>query len=315
MKVLITGAAGFIGSHLVDHHLAQGDTVIAIDNLITGRKENLADHLGKPNLKFLESDICDFDPGGREAEQVGRVDLILDFASPASPFDYLKYPIETMRTASLGTINMLEFARRLKAPILIASTSEVYGDPEIHPQREEYWGNVNPVGPRSVYDEGKRFAEALTSAYHRQYEVKTRIVRIFNTYGERMREGDGRVIPALITQALRNEPMTIFGDGSQTRSFCYVSDLVRGLELLAQTDYDRPVNLGNPVEYTILQLAETIKRLTGASSSFTFQALPQDDPRKRKPDITRAKELLRWEPVVKLEDGLTRVIDWFKIRI
>jgi dTDP-glucose 4,6-dehydratase len=315
MKVLITGAAGFIGSHLVDHHLAQGDTVIAVDNLITGRKENLADHLGKPNLKFLESDICDFDPGGREAEQVGRVDLILDFASPASPFDYLKYPIETMRTASLGTINMLEFARRLKAPILIASTSEVYGDPEIHPQREEYWGNVNPVGPRSVYDEGKRFAEALTSAYHRQYEVKTRIVRIFNTYGERMREGDGRVIPALITQALRNEPMTIFGDGSQTRSFCYVSDLVRGLELLAQTDYDRPVNLGNPAEYTILQLAETIKRLTGASSSFTFQALPQDDPRKRKPDITRAKELLRWEPVVKLEDGLTRVIDWFKTRI
>jgi len=315
MKVLITGAAGFIGSHLVDRHLSQGDTVIAVDNLITGRKENLADHLGKPNLSFLERDICDFDPDGREAEQVGRVDLILDFASPASPFDYLKYPIETMRTASLGTINMLEFARRQKAPILIASTSEVYGDPEIHPQREEYWGNVNPVGPRSVYDEGKRFAEALTSAYHRQYEVKTRIVRIFNTYGERMREGDGRVIPALITQALRNETMTIFGDGSQTRSFCYVSDLVRGLELLAQTDYDRPVNLGNPTEYTILQLAETIKRLAGASSSFTFQALPQDDPRKRKPDITRAKELLRWEPVVKLEDGLTRVIDWFKARI
>jgi dTDP-glucose 4,6-dehydratase len=315
MKVLITGAAGFIGSHLVDYHMTRRDDVIAIDNLITGRKDNLADHLGQPNFIFLERDICDFDPEGREAEQLGRVDLILDFASPASPFDYLKYPIETMRTAALGTINMLEFARRQKTSILIASTSEVYGDPEIHPQPEEYWGNVNPVGPRSVYDEGKRFAEALTAAYHRQHGVKTRIVRIFNTYGERMREGDGRVIPALITQALRNEPMTIFGDGSQTRSFCYVSDLVRGLELLAAAEYDRPVNLGNPTEYTILQLAATIKKLTGASSSFAFQPLPQDDPRKRKPDITRAKELLGWEPVVQLEAGLTRVINWFKTRI
>jgi len=315
MKVLITGAAGFIGSHLTDYHMARGDEVVAVDNLITGRKENLSAHFGQPNFIFLEKDICGFDPLGKEAGQVGRVDLILDFASPASPFDYLKYPIETMRTAALGTINMLEFARLRSAPILLASTSEVYGDPEIHPQREEYWGNVNPVGPRSVYDEGKRFAEALTAAYHRQHEVRTRIVRIFNTYGERMREGDGRVIPALITQALRNQPMTIFGDGSQTRSFCYISDMVQGLERLAETDYDRPVNIGNPTEYTVLKLAETIKKLTGSASTFVFQTLPQDDPRKRKPDITRAKELLGWEPRIGLEDGLTRVIDWFKTRI
>jgi dTDP-glucose 4,6-dehydratase len=315
MKVLITGAAGFIGSHLTDYYLARGDEVIAIDNLITGRKENLAVHFGQPSFTYREIDICDFGTREWKTDSAGGVDLILDFASPASPFDYLKYPIETMRTAALGTINMLEYARAQNAAILLASTSEVYGDPEMHPQREDYWGNVNPVGPRSVYDEGKRFAEALTAAYHRQYEVKTRIVRIFNTYGERMREGDGRVIPALITQALRNQPMTIFGDGSQTRSFCYVSDMVRGLERLAETDYDRPVNMGNPAEYTVLQLAETIKRLTGSTSPLIFQPLPQDDPRKRKPDITRAKELLGWEPRVNLEEGLNCVIDWFQTRI
>jgi dTDP-glucose 4,6-dehydratase len=306
---MITGGAGFLGSHLTDHYLGAGAEVVVVDNLITGLRDNIAGHLGQKNFLFLEEDICD----SRGPD--GPVDLILDFASPASPFDYLKYPVETMRTAALGTINMLELARAKGIPILLASTSEVYGDPEIHPQSEDYWGHVNPVGPRSVYDEGKRFAEAVTIAYHRKHGVKTRIVRIFNTYGERMRAGDGRVIPALINQALRNQPLTIFGDGTQTRSFCYVSDMVRGLTKLAETDYSEPVNIGNPNEYTILQLAETVKRLTGSRSTLEFHPLPQDDPRKRKPDITRAKERLGWEPRVSLEEGLTRVIDWFKTKI
>jgi len=309
MRVMITGGAGFLGSHLADHYLGAGDEVVVVDNLITGLRDNITGHLGRKNFLFLEQDICDFH--GPD----GPVDLILDFASPASPFDYLKYPVETMRTAALGTINMLEFARAKGIPILLASTSEVYGDPEIHPQPEDYWGHVNPVGPRSVYDEGKRFAEAVTIAYHRKHGVKSRIVRIFNTYGERMRAGDGRVIPALINQALRNQPLTIFGDGTQTRSFCYVSDMVRGLTKLAETDYPEPVNIGNPDEYTILQLAETVKRLTGSRSALEFHPLPQDDPRKRKPDITRAKQRLGWEPRVSLEEGLTRVIDWFKAKI
>lgn len=309
MKVLITGGAGFIGSHLVDHYLAQGAEVLIIDNLITGRRDNIAQHLNNPRCQFIEGDICEF------SRLDGGLDLIMDFASPASPFDYLKYPIETMRTASLGTMSMLELARTKGASILLASTSEIYGDPLMHPQTETYWGNVNPIGPRSVYDEGKRFAEAITAAYHRQYGVKTRIVRIFNTYGERMRAGDGRVIPTLITQALRQEPMTIFGDGSQTRSFCYISDMVTGLVKLAQTDFSEPVNIGNPVEFTIRQLAEMIKNLTKSTSPIVYQQLPQDDPRQRKPDIERARRLLAWEPLVNLETGLRKVIDWFSTRL
>lgn len=305
MRVLITGGAGFIGSHLVDHYLSIGADVVIVDNLITGRRGNIAQHLTNPRCQFLERDICGLD------RLDGGLDLIMDFASPASPFDYLKYPIETMRTASIGTMAMLELARATGARILLASTSEVYGDPVEHPQTEAYWGNVNPIGPRSVYDEGKRFAEAVTTAYHRQFKLRTRIVRIFNTYGERMRAGDGRVIPALITQALRGEPMTIFGDGTQTRSFCYISDMVRGLVRLADTDYAEPVNIGNPGEFTIRQLAETIKRLTDSSSPLVYRPLPQDDPRQRKPDITRARGLLGWEPEVDLEAGLQKAIAWF----
>lgn len=309
MRVLITGGAGFIGSHLVDHYLAQGAEVLIIDNLITGRRDNIAQQLNNPHCQFIEGDICDFH------HLDGDLDLIMDFASPASPFDYLKYPIETMRTASLGTMSMLDLARTKGASMLLASTSEIYGDPLIHPQTETYWGNVNPIGPRSVYDEGKRFAEAITAAYHRKFGVKTRIVRIFNTYGERMRAGDGRVIPTLITQALRQQPMTIFGDGSQTRSFCYISDMVTGLVKLAQTDFSEPVNIGNPVEFTIRQLAEMIKNLTKSASPIIYQPLPQDDPRQRKPDIERARRLLAWEPRVNLETGLRRVIDWFSTRL
>ncbi len=305
MRVLVTGGAGFIGSHLVDHYLASGADVVIADNLITGRRDNIAAHQDDPRCRFLERDICGLD------HLDGGLDLIMDFASPASPFDYLKYPIETMRTASIGTMSMLELARATGARILLASTSEVYGDPAVHPQTEDYWGNVNPIGPRSVYDEGKRFAEAITSAYHRQFNLKTRIVRIFNTYGERMRAGDGRVIPALITQALRGEPMTIFGDGTQTRSFCYISDMVKGLVRLADTDYAEPVNIGNPGEFTIGQLAETIKRLTNSASPFVHRPLPQDDPRQRKPDISRARKLLGWTPEVDLETGLEKVIAWF----
>ncbi len=306
MKILITGGAGFIGSHLVDYYLEGDNEVIAVDNLITGREENIKHHSGNKKFKFFSTDVC----------SLGRIDMSIDFifhlASPASPFDYLKYPIETMKTASLGTINMLELALNKKAKFILASTSEVYGDPLVHPQKEEYWGNVNPIGLRSVYDEGKRFAEAITMAYHRKYSLKIGIVRIFNTYGERMRSGDGRVIPTFINQALKNEPMTIFGDGNQTRSFCYISDLIRGIVELARTDYSMPVNLGNPNEFTVLELAQKIKKLCNSRSQFVFQALPEDDPHRRKPDITRAKELLKWEPEVDLETGLVKLIEWFK---
>jgi len=308
MKVLITGGAGFIGSHLVDYYMDRGDYVIVIDNLITGLEENIKVHFVKKRFKFLKKDICE-----RLAIDED-IDLIMHFASPASPFDYLKYPIETLKTTSFGTYNMLELAREKGSKFLLASTSEVYGDPEIHPQNENYFGNVNPVGPRSVYDEGKRFSEAIAIAYHRRFNLKINIVRIFNTYGERMREGDGRVIPSFITQALRNEPITIFGDGSQTRSFCYIRDMVEGFVRLAQTDYPMPVNMGNPQEHAIFELAELVKNLTESRSPFKFLPLPQDDPKKRKPDITKAKELLNWEPKFSLDRGLKKVIEWFRVK-
>ncbi|MEO0206127.1 MAG: UDP-glucuronic acid decarboxylase family protein [candidate division WOR-3 bacterium] len=306
MRVIITGGAGFIGSHLVDFYLKTGAEVIAIDNLITGKEENIEHNLKNRKFQFIKCDICNL-PTIKE-----DIDLILHFASPASPFDYLKYPIETMKTASIGTINMLELALKKNAKFLLASTSEVYGDPLVHPQYEEYWGNVNPIGIRSVYDEGKRFAESITIAYHRKLNLKIGVVRIFNTYGERMRPGDGRVIPAFIEQALKNKPITIFGDGNQTRSFCYVSDLIDGISRLAQTDYPMPVNLGNPNEFTILKLAQKIKKLCNSNSEFVYKPLPEDDPHRRNPDISKAKKILKWEPVIEIDDGLKRVIEWFR---
>jgi len=306
MRVLITGGAGFIGSHLVDYYLEHGDAVLVIDNLITGSEDNITKHHASKEFEFKKKDVCD--TTGID----GDVDLILHLASPASPIDYLKYPIETMRTASLGTYNMLEIAREKHAKFLLASTSEIYGDPEEHPQKEEYWGNVNPIGPRAVYDEGKRFAEALTAAYNRTYLLNTSIVRIFNTYGERMHEDDGRVIPTFINQAVRNEPFTIFGDGKQTRSFCYVSDMVEGITRAAITDFTQPVNIGNPKEYTMLELADMIKHLCGSNSEYKYMPLPENDPKRRKPDITRAQQLLGWVPKVELSQGLVRVIDWFR---
>ncbi len=306
MKVLISGGAGFIGSHLVDRFLNEGAKVIVVDNLITGLKSNIAAHFNNKDFEFINQDVCESLP------TKDKVDLILHLASPASPFDYLKYPIETMRTASIGTFNMLELARKNGARFLLASTSEVYGDPQIHPQTEKYWGNVNPVGPRSVYDEGKRFAEALTAGFYRKYKLPVVIIRIFNTYGPRMRPGDGRVIPTFINQALRNEPISIFGDGNQTRSFCYVDDMVEGICRASQVNHSQPINLGNPREYTILQLAEIVKNLCQSTSQYKFLPLPQDDPQKRKPDITKAKKLLQWEPKIELEQGLKNVIEWFK---
>lgn len=306
MRVVITGGAGFIGSHLVDHYLNCGHELIVIDSLITGREENIKTHLNSSALQFVNRDVC------KVSDIEGEVDLILHFASPASPFDYLKYPIETMKTASFGTYNMLELAKKKNAKILLASTSEVYGDPEVHPQKEDYWGNVNPIGPRSVYDEGKRFAEAMTISYHRKFGVKTNIMRIFNTYGERMRSGDGRVIPTFITEALKNKPLPIFGDGKQTRSFCYISDMVQGIAKMAQIDYAMPVNLGNPLEYTILELANIVKQLCSSTSTLKFLSLPENDPKRRKPDIHRAREILGWKPRVELKQGLKKVIDWFR---
>ena len=306
MRILITGGAGFIGSHLVDYYIEHGDEVVVIDNLITGCEENIVGHYTYRAFLFMKEDVCN-------TERIeGDVDLILHLASPASPFDYLRYPIETMRTASLGTYNMLEIAREKHAKFLLASTSEIYGDPEEHPQKEEYWGNVNPIGPRAVYDEGKRFAEALTAAYNRTYDVNTRIIRIFNTYGERMHKDDGRVIPTFINQALRNESLTIFGDGKQTRSFCYISDMVEGITRAANTDFAQPVNIGNPKEYTMLELADTIRRLCKSSSQYQYMPLPENDPKRRKPDITRARQLLEWDPKVELDQGLARVIEWFR---
>ena len=308
MRILITGGAGFIGSHLVDHYLERGDDVFVIDNLITGSKENIMHHLEQDTFEFINQDICDV------PKLDGQFDLVLHLASPASPFDYLKYPIQTMRTASVGTQNMLNIAKEKGARFLLASTSEVYGDPEQHPQTEDYWGNVNPVGPRAVYDEGKRFAEALTAAYRRVKGLNTCIVRIFNTYGERMQEHDGRVVPAFIGQALDSKDFTIFGDGSQTRSFCYISDMVDGITRAAKTDISGPVNLGNPKEYTMLEVADLVRKSCGCTSGHKFMPLPENDPKRRKPDISKAKELLGWEPKIPLEQGIEKVIEYFRRR-
>jgi dTDP-glucose 4,6-dehydratase len=305
-RALITGGAGFLGSHLCDLFLARGHEVICVDNFITGNPANVAHLFGRDGFSFIKHDVTNY------IHVEGPVDYVLHFASPASPIDYLEKPIQTLKVGSLGTHKTLGVAKNKNARYLIASTSEVYGDPLVHPQREDYWGNVNPVGPRGVYDEAKRFAEAMTMAYHRFHGVDTRIVRIFNTYGERMRINDGRVVPAFISQALRNEPLTVFGDGSQTRSFCYVSDLIEGIYRLLMSNETQPTNIGNPSEMTVLQFAEEIKRLTGTSAPIEFRPLPEDDPKIRRPDITKARTLLQWEPAVPLATGLSRTIDYFR---
>ncbi len=306
---VVTGAAGFLGSHLADLLLARGHRVIAIDNFITGSVDNISHLGGNPNFKFILQDVTEFlflnEP----------VDYVWHFASPASPFDYLNFPIQTLKVGSLGTHKALGLAKEKKARFLLASTSEIYGDPLVHPQTEEYWGNVNTIGPRGCYDEAKRFAEAMTMAYHREHKVETRIVRIFNTYGPRMRLNDGRVVPAFISQALKNKPVTVFGKGNQTRSFCYVSDLIEGIYRLMMSNYDLPVNIGNPAELTMLQFAEEIIRATKSKSKVVFKPLPQDDPKQRKPDITKAKKLLKWEPKVELAAGLTDTIAYFRKKV
>ncbi len=307
-RALVTGGAGFLGSHLCERLLEEGLAVVCMDNLITGSMANIEHLFGRDGFVFVKHDVTNF------IHVPGRVDFILHFASPASPIDYLQLPIQTLKVGSLGTHKALGLAKVKGARFLLASTSEVYGDPLIHPQPESYWGNVNPVGPRGVYDEAKRFAEALTMAYHRFHGVDTRIVRIFNTYGPRMRAGDGRVVPTFINQALEGKPLTVFGDGSQTRSFCYVDDLVEGIWRLLTSDEDDPVNIGNPAEMTVLQFAEEIIRLTGSSSEIAFEPLPEDDPKVRQPDITRARKLLGWEPKVALEEGLAKTIEYFKRR-
>jgi dTDP-glucose 4,6-dehydratase len=306
MRVLVTGAAGFLGSHLCDKLLTEGHEVIAMDNLLTGNMRNIAHLEEERRFRFVRHNVTQF------IFVDGPLDAVLHFASPASPIDYLELPIQTLKVGSLGTHNALGLALEKGARFLLASTSEVYGDPLIHPQPESYWGNVNPIGPRGVYDEAKRFSEALTMAYHRAHGVDTRIVRIFNTYGERMRPRDGRVVPALICQALAGEPMTVFGDGSQTRSFCYVSDLIEGIYRLLQSDVNEPVNIGNPAELSVLEFAKTIRRLTGTKSEIVFKPLPVDDPKVRQPDIARAKDRLGWAPRVRLEDGLGRTIEYFR---
>jgi len=309
VRVLITGAAGFLGSHLTDRFLAEGHAVIGMDNLITGSRDNLAHLAGHPRFVFVEHDVTRF------IAVDGPLDGVLHFASPASPIDYLELPIQTLKVGSLGTHNSLGLAKAKRARYLLASTSEVYGDPLVHPQPESYWGNVNPVGPRGVYDEAKRFAEAMTMAYHRYHGVDTRIVRIFNTYGPRMRARDGRVVSNFIVQALRGEPLTVYGDGSQTRSFCYVSDLIEGIYRLFMSGEHDPINVGNPDEFTVLELAELVRRLTGSAAPIAFRPLPVDDPKVRQPDITRARRLLGWEPVVTLEDGLRRTIAYFQTQL
>lgn len=305
-RILITGGAGFLGSHLCDRFIKEDYHVIAMDNLITGDLKNI-EHLFKlPNFEFHHHDVSKF------IHVSGKLDYVLHFASPASPIDYLKIPIQTLKVGSLGVHNCLGLAKEKGARMLIASTSEVYGDPLVHPQNEDYWGNVNPVGPRGVYDEAKRFQEAMTMAYHTYHGLGTRIVRIFNTYGPRMRLNDGRALPAFIGQALRGEDLTVFGDGSQTRSFCYVGDLVEGIYRLLMSDYAQPVNIGNPVEITIKEFAEEIIKLTGTSQKVIYKPLPKDDPKQRKPDITRAKEILDWEPTVTREEGLKITYEYFK---
>lgn len=303
---LITGGAGFLGSHLADRLLSAGFRVISVDNLITGNLENIRHLEGRPDFQFIRQDVTEY------LNIPGPVNFIFHFASPASPIDYLELPIQTLKVGALGTHKTLGLARAKQARFILASTSEVYGDPLVHPQPETYWGNVNPIGPRGVYDEAKRFAEAMTMAYHRYHGVNTGIVRIFNTYGPRMRPNDGRVVPAFIVQALREEPMTVFGDGKQTRSFCYVADLIEGIYALAMSSYHEPVNLGNPHEMTILQFAERIRALCGSSSPIVHRPLPVDDPKVRQPDIRRAREWLGWEPRTDLDEGLQRTIEYFR---
>lgn len=305
MRVIVSGAAGFVPSHMCDRLLEEGHTVVGLDNFITGADRNLAHLQGHPRFRFVRADVS------QPFEIDGQIDAVMHMASPASPKDYLENPIETLDVGSIGTRNMLELARDNGARFLLTSTSECYGDPHVHPQVETYWGNVNPVGPRSCYDEAKRFAEAMTMAYHRKHGVRTTIARIFNTYGPRMKLNDGRIVPSFIDQALRGLPMTIFGDGTQTRSFCYVSDLVDGLYRLLLSEERYPVNLGNPCEMTVREFADAIQRISGHDVPLQFCPLPEDDPKQRRPDITKARELLGWEPVVGLDDGIRKTLDYF----
>ncbi|HDI51861.1 SDR family NAD-dependent epimerase/dehydratase [candidate division KSB1 bacterium] len=304
-RTLVTGGAGFLGSHLCEYLLNKGHQVICMDNLLTGNIANI-EHLQGENFKFIKHDVTEY------IFIAGEIDYILHFASPASPIDYMQLPIQTLKVGSMGTHKALGLAKEKKATFLLASTSEVYGDPLVHPQPEEYWGNVNPVGPRGVYDEAKRFAEALTMAYHRIHGINTKIVRIFNTFGPRMRLKDGRAIPAFISQALMNKPLTVFGDGSQTRSFCYVDDTIEGIYRLLISDYNQPVNIGNPHEMTLLEMAQKIIELTNSQSSIEFHPLPVDDPKVRQPDISLAKRILNWEAKIPVEEGLRRTINWFR---
>ena len=305
MRVLVTGGAGFLGSHLCDVLIGEGHQVVCVDNLITGRLRNLEHLRNEPRFTFQQHDIC-------EPFDYGAVDYLFELASPASPIDYITYGIETLKVGSIGTLNSLELARKYKAKFLISSTSECYGDPLEHPQKESYWGHVNPIGPRSVYDESKRFSEALTMAFHRYYKLDTRMVRIFNTYGPRLQLNDGRVISNFMKQALRGDDLTVYGDGLQTRSFCYVADEIDGILRLSRSDEHGPVNIGNPGEFTMLECAEKILKVTGSNSKISFKALPQDDPKQRCPDITKAKALLGWEPKIDLETGLRLSLDYFR---
>jgi dTDP-glucose 4,6-dehydratase len=306
MRTLITGGAGFIGSHLCELLISRNADVVCVDNLITGSTDNIKSLLNNKRFRFINDDVS------QNLNAKENIDYVLHFASPASPIDYLKFPVETLAVGSSGTLNALELAKQKEARFLFASTSEVYGDPLQSPQTEEYWGNVNPVGPRSVYDEAKRFSEALVMAYHRRFNLDTRIIRIFNTYGPRMRPNDGRAIPNFIMQSLNDEPITVFGDGSQTRSFCYVTDLIEGIARLMETSFNEPVNLGNPDELTILQLARKIIDITNSKSTIVFKPLPENDPKLRRPDISKAKRILAWEPSTDLDKGLQLTIEWFK---
>ncbi|MFN8001289.1 MAG: UDP-glucuronic acid decarboxylase family protein [Acidobacteriota bacterium] len=306
MRILITGGAGFIGSHMTDRLIAEGHQVIAMDNLVTGDVKNIQHHRSNPNFEYIYHDVSN------HIHVTGPLDWVLHFASPASPIDYLQLPIQTLKVGAMGTHNALGLAKAKGAKFVLTSTSEVYGDPLVHPQHEEYWGNVNPVGPRGVYDEAKRYAEALAMAYHRQHGIDVRIVRIFNTYGPRNRVNDGRVVPTFINQALHGEPITVFGEGQQTRSFQYVDDLVAGIRRLMEVPFNKPVNIGNPTELTILEFANLILRLTNSRSEIIYRPLPQDDPKNRKPDISRAREVLGWEPRVPVEEGLQKTIAWYR---
>ncbi len=309
VRTLITGGAGFLGSHLCDRFIGEGHEVICVDNLITGNRDNIAHLFGHPKFRFIHHDVTEY------IYVAGALDYVLHFASPASPIDYLELPIQTLKVGAMGTHKVLGLAKDKEARFLLASTSEVYGDPLVHPQPESYWGNVNPIGPRGVYDEAKRFAEAIATAYHRVHDMEVRIVRIFNTYGPRMRPRDGRVVSNFITQALKGDPLTIYGDGTQTRSFCYVDDLVEGITRLLFSDAAGPVNLGNPREMTVMELAETVLELSGSDAEIVMEPLPTDDPKVRKPDISRAREVLDWEPKVDLEDGLAKTMDYFRTMI